>query len=27
MRRLVRLGRRDGVRRVLDRVLATGQPE
>lgn len=27
MRRLVRLGGRDGVRRVLDRVLATGQPE
>lgn len=27
MRRLVRLGRRDGVRRVLERVLATGQPE
>lgn len=27
MRRLVRLGRRDGVRLVLERVLATGQPE
>lgn len=27
MRRLVRLGRRDGVRRVIDRVLTTGQPE